>query len=690
MRTWLRWARLGLGCGAALIAAGGSLEGWSAVAYLAGLHGSLGAGLLPALCAIWALFLILTVPVAAWALLPFLAGQGRRLRRLGTAFAFIVVFGSLLAWYGQRSAALTQTPAASPTLQEKDLAAALAALSDLASGLPATPGPVPAMTTAVPATCPHAPSASRVIVVATFVDSAGAVRSHCATGQSLDAARVALHSALSGRVSRGPIQFDVVSGLAPLGSRHAWMDSLKLRPGLDGVCAGAQCLMPWQLLVHGFFSTHRPLQLIPDFQFGVAPAALRQALGQAPVAELAGLVRIETRSYVLDLSAKAPRVVPLVRQRRREVVLGKKTLAAAERAAEQHIVRAQLPNGKFRYTLDPITGKADAESVSLARQGGTALVLCELGGSTATVRQAIERSLSAFRPFERHEGEYVALTTLPAAPSARLGESTLPFVSLLACAARERLPLQESVAGLARFVLALQRPDGAFWPSMELAAGRAEPGPEPLYAVGQAILGLVLLERRQRQQPSPELPPLELVQGAVERAMTHVAERYWSHPLRDFFFLEENWHCLAAREAIDVHRHAGYEDFCLDYVRFKTRLILREEQGIDADFDGGFGFGNLVPPHNTGAAGLGEALAAALAIQKARGQTNGEDERLLGRLLLFLLRQQWSPDNCSVCATREVIGSMSEHTHSLITRIDFAQHAWAALGHGGRILGLTE
>ena len=32
-----------------------SVEGWSAVAYLAALHGDLGRGMLPALCAVWVL-----------------------------------------------------------------------------------------------------------------------------------------------------------------------------------------------------------------------------------------------------------------------------------------------------------------------------------------------------------------------------------------------------------------------------------------------------------------------------------------------------------------------------------------------------------------------------------------------------------------------------------------------------------
>jgi len=171
--------------------------------------------------------------------------------------------------------------------------------------------------------------------------------------------------------------------------------------------------------------------------------------------------------------------------------------------------------------------------------------------------------------------------------------------------------------------------------------------------------------------------------------MSYFAERYWSHPLAHFFYLEENWHCLAARAALGVHRSPSYEDFCLDYVRFKARLILRRETGIDADYDGGFGLGNLVPPHNTGAAGFAEALAAAIDVRRARGEPTADDEALLGRVLRFLLRQQWSQENCFACANRDVIGAMSEHTHSLLTRIDFAQHLWAGLGHGGRVLGLV-
>jgi hypothetical protein len=511
----------------------------------------------------------------------------------------------------------------------------------------------------------------------------------CLQDQSVALVVAALRAVLLERAAKGPLALELVTGWQQLSGRHGWLDALKLRPGLDGLCSGAECVMPWQLLAQGSFSNHRPVSFIPDFQFGAAPERLRQAVAAAPGAGLSGLTRLTTSSYVIDLAARKPRLTALARMRRRDVALTERNLERAERAAEGYVLKAQLPDGKFRYTLDPFTGASDAQSFNLPRQAGTTLALCELGQRSSQVKRAIAQSLAAFRAFERRRGELVALTLDPAAQLARLGDSALPLVSMLACSGRVGSTLEPSVAGLSRLVLALQRPDGGFAPAFDLERGEAVSGPEPLYASGQALLALILLEQRQANQPSSDLPELALVRAAVERSMGYFATDYWSHPLADFFFLEENWHCLAARAALSVHRHRGYEDFCWSYVRFKSRLILEREQGADSDFDGGFGFGNLVPPHNTGAAGFGEALAAALVVRRAQGESVAAEERLLGRVMGFLLRQQWSPANCFACAGRDVIGGMSEHTHSALTRIDFAQHQWAALGHGARALGLS-
>ena len=78
---------------------------------------------------------------------------------------------------------------------------------------------------------------------------------------------------------------------------------------------------------------------------------------------------------------------------------------------------------------------------------------------------------------------------------------------------------------------------------------------------------------------------------------------------------------LAASAAIDVHEHKDYQEFCLDYAGFKARLVLSQEPGIRPEFVGGQGFGNVVAPHNTPTAGLGEVFAAAAAVRKSRNES---------------------------------------------------------------------
>jgi hypothetical protein len=66
----------------------------------------------------------------------------------------------------------------------------------------------------------------------------------------------------------------------------------------------------------------------------------------------------------------------------------------------------------------------------------------------------------------------------------------------------------------------------------------------------------------------------------------------------------------------------------------------------------------------------------------------GGDEARLANVLAFLLRNQWRSERCFACApAARVEGGFSEHMASPRIRIDYVQHAWAALGHGARALG---
>jgi len=200
-------------------------------------------------------------------------------------------------------------------------------------------------------------------------------------------------------------------------------------------------------------------------------------------------------------------------------------------------------------------------------------------------------------------------------------------------------------------------------------------------------MALVLLEPLIREVRSKHFPAFEHVHAAVEKAMHYYGTRYWDFPLSKLFYLEENWHCLAARAALGHHRVDAYERFCIEHAEFKARFIVGDESPT-ADMRGAFALAGLIPPPNTATAGVGEALAAAIALRHARGEDATWASGQLTQVMEFLLRQQWDQATCFACADpRLVEGGFSDSMLTPTLRIDFTQHAWAALGHGLSVLG---
>lgn len=530
-----------------------------------------------------------------------------------------------------------------------------------------------------PIACSEPVTGPRLTALVTWLDRRRRPTSRCVqapTPPELERALVALLEGERHASARAVVDFVVARReLVPL---HPWIDALGIRPARDGVCGPAGCLAPWQLVALDLFTSEQPLPAVPDFRFGVAAEALARALGvREGDHEEAPWVAIETETYVL-VDGKAER---LSRLRRPRQPLDEAGIDRALRAAERHIVEAQGDDGRFRYGLDPFTGEEDWASLNLPRQAGTTLVLCELGRSKAS-RRAARRSLSLLARHERRLGEASALS-IPR-DHAALGHTALPLVALLTCREAQRGRHDELIVRLAEFLLQMQRSDGSFSPGYDLRAGHPVGQHEALYASGQAVLALVLLEQQLGALDGAPAP--ERVGSAIDRAMDYYAGEYWPRLLRDFFYVEENWHCLAARAALSSHRRPHYEQFCLDYVAFKSRLILREGE-VAPDLVGGFGVTPLFEPHYTGSAGHGEALAAALALQRARGEERAQNLAVLEDLFGFLVQAQWDAASCFACSPRQrVLGGFSEHVASPIIRIDYVQHAMAALGHGKREL----
>ncbi|XYI00706.1 hypothetical protein ACMHYB_13475 [Sorangium sp. So ce1128] len=695
----------------------------SSAVYVASLNRGLGSGIAAALLAVWAVVALLTLPLACWGVastggLPPLRRRSSPRAALA-AIAAVAVLAALALLFRHRTAKadVLPVPGGAPSGTGAALREALSGFD----ALPAAPAKAPSLMTTAPAACAAPPEPGRPTLVVTHLARAkeperAAAATRCLQPAPGEDPAAALRGALA-EALRGPLKIDVVSAVQPLGSPGPGLAGLSLRPGLDGLCLAGRCLMPWQLIALDAFNTNAPLAGVPDFRFGVDLAVLRRALGEpAPpgaggpdgagaddAALRSGLLRIETLSYAVD---RAGALHLLSRIGEPGVPLTEATARQAAAAAQRYILGAQRKDGMFRYIVDPFTGRASFDGFSIARQAGTTLALCELGagpeGAPAPVelRTTVQRSLGLLAKLERRAGAGDAVGALfyPADSRgmvANLNPTALSLVAFLSCRdvvsdTRDARGAHDALIGrLARMVLATQRDDGGFAPQLDLARVAPVLGPTQLYEGGQSVLALSLLEELAAREPLPELPPAAEVRAAVDRAMDYYANRYWDHFANDFVYMEENWHCLAARAALGRHRRDDYERFCLDYVAFKSRLVLDEESDVAPDLVGGYGFGNVLPPHNTATAGFGEALAAAMAVKAARGEDLARDRALMERVLGFLVRQQWSPATCFACSRDVVIeGGFSESMASPRIRIDYVQHAWAALGHGGRELDL--
>lgn len=681
-----------LAAGSLGVLAGSTWAIASAALYLAELYRSLGQALAAALIVVWLVLALFTAPMAVWgvsatAWKPFRRRSGKGAAKGALVASLVAPFGLLSPFMVARG-----VQAEPVTLDGARVAAALSGALARTQG---DAGPRvrrrkperPSLFTPEPARCPAGVSAARPTVLVSYAARSDGAATHACLQSNASAEPAAdlsvqLERLLGERALPGaPVKLDVVTGVHPLAATFPLLDVLKLRPGLDGACAGATCLAPWQLVALDYFTTNRPIPGVKDASFGFSPRRLARALGSSGRG-LDGIARIETQSYVVDIDGAHP----LERLKRGRQELTPASAARAARAAERHILRALGEDGRFRYLLDPFSGRVEAGNFSVPRQAGTVLVLCELGRQRR-LGGAVGRALELLAGYQRQIAAGSVLSDDDR--RARLGVTALPLVAFASCREHVGDRYDALIGALAQGLLAFQRPNGDFFPELDLTTGTAYGDHTALYSPGQAVLALVLVEQLAKSGALVGGPSPEVIGAAAQRAMDFFSGPYWRGAFSDFFFLEENWHCLAARAALAGRRHDGYERFCLDYVGFKSRIILDASDGALPEWYGGYGISNLFPPHNTATAGFGEALAAAMAVKQARGLDLQDDRARMRSVLGFLTAAQWDEVSCFACAEpREVVGGFSEHAASPWIRIDYVQHAMAALGHGGRLLAL--
>ena len=667
--------------------------GWGVLSsawYLRSLYMGLGQGVAAALLAVFGLLVLVTLPLALWG---FGATGDLRVGRFGLGILLAVA-----ATAGWRLTAIDELAADRVVVDEEGRAMARKAVDDAidVGSLPRSTLRAGSLFISSPATCKSPPEQALFTLIATYlVAPTGAKRSlpeiRCVQAPSAEGLATQVAAILRDRAVRGPIKLDLVQSLGQLPPDEQPITTLSLRPGLDGVCGGTTCLTAWQLVALSSFVEHAPLPGIPEARIGFSVETARKRL-KRPTGPL---TRFTALSWLVTPALGS---VAFGRTQWPEAEVDAQTVKAAALAAQQYILLAQHRDGRFNYIVNPFTGALQMGNFSVARQAGTTLALCELGVRNAATKRVVQRSLDMLAGLEHrvagsedHGTTMALLTTNLEAPASveRVGPSALALAAILRCRPYVDDTYDALAARLARAMLALQRPDGSFHHHLDLARGVPVERMRGLYVDGQLVLALVLLEGV-ALEGTPILAADQL-REPIERAMDFFSTDYWDIFLSDFLYIEENWHCIAAAAALGHHRHDAYERFCLDYVAMKSRTQLDEQSGVHPDFLGGYGLGNFVPPHNTGTAGLGEAMSAALKIKNARGEPATELRVRLTAAMRFLLRVQWRAERCFACTRRRrVVGGFSEHMASPAIRIDYVQHAWAALANGAMALGLIE
>lgn len=657
--------------------------GWSMAAgaiYVAKLYLRLGPSVASGIAAAGIVFALLTVPMAIWGARHTWPARLRSARQLG-------IGGGILGGVFVLTLPLASSAALGQPVRLLDSRVTSVVSNELESFVHDEPnGPRRSVAGAGPAACKAPLDADRLTVLLAYVSRNGGARSVCLQASDAKTLRRSISKELSRKARAGStVVMDIVKTIKPLQRRFPLLDTLEVRPGIDGVCEEQRCLPAWQLTLSDAFAENHPLPSIPDVSYGFSTDVVRKALGSSPDRNgrgIDGLLRIETESFSADSSG----VHRLVRTRTTPPSLSPAGVEQVVRAAQKYIQNAQEADGTFRYSLDPVSGNEDKQTLNLPRQAGTTYALCELG-TGPELAVTVARALGAFEPTEHRFG---ALSALNDGTGFGLGKSGLPLLAMLRCRQLVGAGNDRLIGQLSRLMLKLQRENGSFYPAFDERKKRGTGDFEQMYAAGQAVLGLVLLEQQLAELKggaAEPLPSAAELKGALDRAMAFYGGPYWPKPLRDFFFFEEGWHCLAARHALTSHRNDAYERFCIDYVASRLRFVTRAEDTAEPNFVGGYGVSDLFPPRNTATAGLGEALNASITIKQKRGEDVTHEKALLRDVVSFLQRAQWSEASCYACLKPQlVVGGFSQMLAAPDIRIDYVQHAMSAIGHGGKLL----
>jgi len=456
---------------------------------------------------------------------------------------------------------------------------------------------------------------------------------------------------------------------------------LAIRPGVDGIVAGQTLITPDAILTAAL----PPAIGLPelDLRLGLDPAALGRLI----------------RRHVPPTDAKVERarvaqfIEPGLRVEHGHSVTTPTVDAAALRRAAidgaDYLSGHLGDDGRFDYLYYVGVDQAyhEEEDAALTRHAGSSWFLALLGPDYTT---ATDRALAYLST--AHAPGVDAISSRDA-DRAGLGASALALAAL-SQRQTQSTPLSPSLSAwaerLTSHVLSMQRPNGDFDHVFSVAHRRPDPVPRLPYYSGEAAFGLA----KRWHVATPDLQ--KTIADALERAIGFLIGQTASRPfVLDFIFLEDHWTCLAADagwDALQPHTREAAARYCEDFCAFLARAQFSEAgpDSADAitraqpDFAGAYGFSPVMAPHPTPVGSRSEALLATLAMAERRRAPPEVIARLRRSLHLglgFLLRHQLGSPGSDylLAAPRRAVGGFLFSDEDRVIRIDFVQHAGAAL-----------
>ena len=343
-------------------------------------------------------------------------------------------------------------------------------------------------------------------------------------------------------------------------------------------------------------------------------------------------------------------------------------------SAARYLARGVDDSGRFRFLVDGATNQT-LPGYDWPRHAGATYFLAQAArrAPEPEIAAAALRAAGLLRSLVTACGARRCVADGDIADVGANALATIAFVEVVR--AGLDASLGGTVASLAAFLRAQQRPDGEFMHRYDRAASRAIDVQFPYFS-GEAALAL--------SRAGALLGDAEDLEAA-RSALAYLVGPGWSFFGNRYYFGEEHWTCNAMANLWDRAPSSTALDFCVRWLGFWRRLQYVEGE-TPYDADGAYGVGPLQVPPLTPVASRTEAGLATLRVARRAGLPQGVVDALdtqMKHSLLLLVRQQVRSASSSrrglMADPDAVDGAFPASEVDWSLRADFSQHAGSAL-----------